>query len=69
MMTVWLVISDQGGAHEASCVYSVWSTKELAEGEIVRLRSIPDFSPGFYSGGELSVGEVVVDQPSEEIIE
>lgn len=66
MVMVWCVVADAGGAHEAECVYSMWSTQDSAEREIVRLVT-EGVEIGCY-GGRLTVTPVQLDKPSNEWI-
>lgn len=68
-MKVFCVMADSGGAHEASCLYSIWTSRLGAESEIDRLRG-DDPAPGFgYNGGELYALEVEVDMASDKVAE
>ena len=64
-MNVWAVVCDAAGAHEAECVYSLWSTPELAGEEKLRLLFAGIQQPGM---SRFSVVEVEIDQPRDEWI-
>jgi hypothetical protein len=49
-------VADTNGAHEAECVYSIWTTKEAAEREI-EILEMNNISAGCY-GGNFFVKEV-----------
>lgn len=48
-MKIYVVVADQGGAHEQDSCYSLWSSQKLACDEISRLTHA-DISPGSYRG-------------------
>ena len=48
-MEIYLVMADTNGAHEADCLYSVWSNKKEAKKEIKRLNK-SGISLGCYNG-------------------
>ncbi len=48
--SLFCIVADTGGAHEAECVYSAWSSKKKAENEIKRLHK-NNVTAGCYSGG------------------
>lgn len=65
-MTVWCVVADTGGAHEAECVYSIWQAKASAEAEMARLIAA-DVCAGC-NGGDFYVAEYELDTPRDEWI-
>ena len=60
---VFAVVADTGGAHEAECIYSVWTTREQAQVEIYRLRTV-GVDPGCYDG-DWSIAMVPVNCSSD----
>ena len=67
-MNLWLVMSDAGGAHEPSCVYSVWDSRSLAADESCRLEQLQPGGGGTY-GGRFYIQEATLNTPKEEWIE
>ena len=63
---LYLVMADTNGAHEDESVYSIWSTQELADLEIKRLKSA-GISAGCY-GGSFYVVSVAIDTQRDECI-
>lgn len=61
---LWAVVADTGGAHEAECVYSVWTSRSAAEAERVRLVG-ENVAAGCY-GGAFHVVAFNADQSSNE---
>jgi hypothetical protein len=75
-MTIWAVIEDTRGAHETDTVWSLWSTRELAEAERARMLTAREALYGhLYSGTPLDDGEhlhireVTIDVPRDTPIE
>lgn len=62
--SLWIVWVDTKGAHEAECVYSIWSTKEGAKAEQARLTSTHIYGGGCY-GDVFQIAEVALDKPSD----
>jgi len=67
-MKLWTIVADTGpnGAHEADCVYSIWTTEEGAKAELQRLTRSKVMA-GCYNG-QFHVVEVEADMPSNESI-
>ena len=65
-MKLWAVTCDAGGAHEASCVYSVWTTPEGAEAE--RSRLVATQGTGGCYAGDFDVVEITADVSEDEWI-
>lgn len=62
-MLLFAVVASTGGAYEAECVYSIWSTEPLARAEIDRLAA-NDVSAGC-NAGDFYVVPVTLDAPSD----
>lgn len=62
-MIIYAVMCDAGGAHETGDVMSLWSSRELAETEITRLRNSETVTTTH--GGDFEVEEAEVDKPSD----
>lgn len=70
-MLIFMVLCNTAGAHESSDVMSLWSTRELAEAEVLRLRQLATNRPSAVTtvyGGDFSVEEVTLDKQSDEFI-
>ena len=65
--SVWAVACDTAGAHEAECVYSLWTSEALAHAEVLRLLT-KGVQRGCYEG-DFYVTEVAVDTPRDTWIE
>lgn len=63
----YCVVAGVKEAHEAECVYSLWSTEEQARSEIERLKA-EHIPCGVYEGG-WSISAVEVDTPRDWWIE
>ena len=64
-MTLWAIACDTAGALEAECVYSIWSSLELANQEQRRLSAAFTYGGGCY-GGQFYVITVEIDRSSDE---
>ena len=63
----WAIVCDTSSAHEADCVYSVWTTLEGAERELNRLNN-SNVQRGCYNG-DFHVVEFLGDTSRDEWIE
>ena len=61
---VFCIVADTAGAHEAECVYSIWTTAYLAQAELTRIKQTQPTGGGCY-GGRFHVVTVALDHPSE----
>jgi hypothetical protein len=71
-MNIYCVCVDAAGAHEAECVYSVWTDESAANEEAKRLNALSEqedaaFSLGCY-GGKAYVTQVKANEPRNEWI-
>lgn len=66
-MKLYAVMCDAGGAHEAECVYSVWTTRAGAEQEEARLWAANPTGGGCYRGA-FYILEIEADHASDEWI-
>jgi hypothetical protein len=66
MSSVWAVVAGTGGAWEAECVYSLWTTPELAQAEVDRL--VAGQVQCGCNSGSFYVVEVAIDTPADEWI-
>lgn len=66
LSAVFCVCVDARGAHEAECVYSVWTTQEAADAEAKRLNT-SGASLGCY-GGMAFVVSIKLNEPRNEWI-
>ena len=63
---LFAIVADTGGAHEAGCVYSLWTSGERAAQELVRLQR--DDVPAGCNSGQFHVVTVTIDQSSNDWI-
>ena len=61
---VFCIVADTDGAHEADCVYSIWTTAELAQTELARINQAQPIGGGCY-GGRFHVVTVALDHQSD----
>ena len=67
MTILFVIVADQGGAHEQDSCYSIWTTHALAEAEIIRLEAA-DVAAGNYSG-TWHIVEIYLNHSSNHAIE
>lgn len=65
-VTLYAVVCDTAGAHEAECVYSIWSSEAQAHAEVLRMLT-KGVQRGCYEG-DLYVVAVETNTPSDEWI-